>query len=173
MIELEFSRPVVVDRLGHEERSYDIEAGAEERSALASRFGILAVDAFSAHIRLKRLAGGQAVRVNGRFSADVVQSCVVTLEPVPAHVEEEFDLVYAPEGEDDQEEIVVALDEQDPPELIVDGIIDIGEAAAEHLALALEPFPRKPGAEFSAAKEEVSEPAKPNPFAVLASLKKK
>ena len=86
---------------------------------------------------------------------------------------------FAAESEDDKDEVDLSLDEEDPPDPIVGGIIDIGEAVAEHLALALEPFPRAPGAEFQAAEflkstDKIIEPAKEtrNPFAVLASLRK-
>jgi len=57
MIALEFSRPVLVDRLGHDERRYDIDTNTEERVALAERFGILAVEALTARLRVKRLPG--------------------------------------------------------------------------------------------------------------------
>lgn len=173
MIAIEFSRPVAVDRLGHDERRYEIEANADERAALAVRYGIVAVDAFRADIRLRRLAGGR-VLLDGRFSADVVQTCVVSLEPVPAHVEEDFSLTYADERTEDGAEVVVALAEADPPEPIEDGIIDLGEAAAEHLALALDPFPRAPDVVFRVEDgPEPEPPPKANPFAALSALKKK
>jgi uncharacterized metal-binding protein YceD (DUF177 family) len=173
MIALEFSRPVPVERLGHDERVYDIEANTDERAALAARFGILAVESLTARLRLKRVAGGTLLRLAGHFSADVVQSCVVTLEPVPAHLEEDFVLTFSTERDEEGEEVVVGLDEEEPPELIENGIIDLGEAAAEHLALALDPFPRAPNATFHGGDEPAPEPpAKASPFAALASLKK-
>lgn len=172
MIELEFSRPIAVDRLGHDERTYDIEANPSEREALTRRMGVLALDKLSATVILRRKAGN-LVRVRGRLQADVVQACVVSLEPVPAHLEEEFELVYAPEDQRDPAEVVVDMDVEDPPEVIVDGVIDIGEATAEHLALALDPFPRAPGAQFEGGEEEPESPPKANPFASLAGLKKK
>ncbi len=181
MIELEFSRPVMVDKLGPAEKVFEIEAKPDERKALAERFGIIEVGSLKAVIRLKLISGGPMVRLRGRFEADVIQTCVVTLEPVPAHLEEEFELTYGPEAEQDEEEIVIDLEIVDPPELIEGGAIDIGEAAAEHLALALDPFPRAPGATFDSPAEEtevedsapVEDAEKPNPFAALAALKKK
>ncbi|MTJ80770.1 MAG: DUF177 domain-containing protein [Telmatospirillum sp.] len=180
MITPEFARPVAVERLGHDERSYDIEASQSECQALADRFSILAVTSLSATVRLRRMAGGNLIRVAGRFVADVEQACVVTLEPVPAHIEDSFELTYSTElpraaaraGE--ETEIVVDMDAEDPPEPVEDGQIDIGEVTAEHLALALDPFPRAAGAVF----ETPSEPPEPvagareNPFDVLARLKK-
>jgi uncharacterized metal-binding protein YceD (DUF177 family) len=164
----------LVDRLGHDERRYDIETNAEERVALAERFGILAVEALTARLRVERLPGGTLVRLTGRFAADVVQSCVVSLDPVSAHLEEDFVLTFATERHEDSDEVVVNLDDEDPPEPIEDGIIDLGEAVAEHLALALDPFPRAANATFEGGDAPEQElPAKVTPFAALASLKKK
>lgn len=173
MIAIEFSRPVQVDRLGHDERRYDIEANAQEREDLAKRYGILAVDRFTAQLRLRRVAG-ERVSLKGRFCADVIQSCVVSLEPVSAHLEEDFSLVYAAHPGEEMEEVEIGLFEEDPPEPIESGVIDIGEAAAEHLALALDPFPRAPNAIFEEVGEADAEPPpKASPFAALVSLKKK
>jgi uncharacterized metal-binding protein YceD (DUF177 family) len=175
MIALEFSRPISIDRLGYDDRIYDIEASADECSALSTRYGILTVHSLKARLRLKRVAGGSQVRLEGRFFADVVQSCVVSLEPVPAHLEEDFVMAFATEQNGDSDEVVVALDDEDPPDPIENGIIDIGEAAAEHLALALDPFPRAPSAIFEGAVVGDPEPmpVKANPFSALAALKKK
>ena len=174
MIASEFSRPVAADRLGHDERVYDIEANATERAALTERYGILALDALAARLRLKRLPGGAQIQLAGHFSADVVQSCVVSLEPVSAHVEEDFVLTFATGQNEAENEVVVVMDDEDPPEPIENGVIDLGEAVAEHLALALDPFPRAPNAVFlGGEKSPPAAPAKGNPFAGLAPLKKK
>lgn len=174
----EFSRPIVAEKLGTAEKRFDITASAEERKALAERFGILEVPALSATVTLKTLAGGKLVRLHGHFEAEVVQACVVTLEPVPAHLAEDFALTYALEPEEEEiagGELVFDPDAEDPPEPLLEGVVDIGEAAAEHLALALDPFPRKPGARFEAPAEESAPEMveKPNPFSALAALKKK
>jgi len=171
----EFSRSILVDTLSVTDRAYDIEATEDELAALAERFGILGIDSLTATVKLKVLPGGDLVRLRGALKASLRQACVVTLEPVPEQVEESFELIYGPEPDEDSEEIVVDLDASDPPEPIINNSIDIGEAVAEHLALSLEPFPRAPGAEFvESPVEEVVEPEeKPNPFAVLAALKKK
>jgi uncharacterized metal-binding protein YceD (DUF177 family) len=173
MIAIEFSRSISVDRLGHDERVYEIEANAAERAALAQRFAIISVDRLAARVSLRRVAGKTMVRLNGRFAADVVQSCVVTLEPVPAHLEEDFEMIFSPGPAADANEVVVDLDIEDPPEPIPNGIIDIGEATAEHLALALDPFPRAPGARVEGIEAAGPLPPKPSPFAALAALKKK
>lgn len=174
----EFPRPVRVDRLAPGETMIPVAASADERAALARRFGLPAIESLTAELRLKRLPAGGGVRLRGRLVADVVQSCVVSLEPVPAHVEERFALVYAPERasrHSEGGEIVLTIDEADPPEPIVDGVIDIGEAVAEHLALALDPFPRAPGAVFAnqEGQDDAADQGRESPFAALAALKKR
>jgi uncharacterized metal-binding protein YceD (DUF177 family) len=172
MTDVEFSRPVLVDRIGHEPKTFAIEASPEEREALARRFAILGIDAFGAELRLER--GGTLVRLRGRFCADVVQSCVVTLDPVCSRVEGEIDMAYGEDEDAGCGEVVFGLDDPDPPDPIRDGVIDIGEATAEHLALALDPFPRAPGVQFELGDDDATEPPpRPSPFSVLASLKKK
>lgn len=167
----EFSRPVVVDRLAPRETTLSIEADASERMALAKRFDILAVDSLSAKVRLKPIAGG-LVRLKASFAADVVQACVVTLEPVRGAIAEDFELMFAPAGEEaGAAEIELVYEEDDPPEPIVDGAIDIGEAVAEHLALALDPYPRAPGACLGEEDLGGGEGEKARPFAALAALK--
>jgi len=178
LAQAEFSRLVHLDQLSVQDRTHEIEATPEECAALAERYGILSVDSLKAEVKLRMLPGGELVRLRGKFTAQVVQACVVTLEPVPEQVAESFDLTYGPEPDPEGEEIVLELDAGDPPEPIIGNSIDIGEAVAEHLALALEPFPRAPGAEFAEyhdedGPEEQPETAqKPNPFAALAALKK-
>ena len=166
----EFSRPILVEQLGTGLKTFKLQADPAECEALAKRFDIVALKSLMAVVQLKVLAGGDLVRLHGQFNAHVIQACVVTLEPVESHLDEAFDLVYGPPPDNDEgDEIVIDMAADDPPEPIVGGAIDIGEAVAEHLALALPPFPRAAGAEFVA----VEEPERPNPFAALEALKKK
>ena len=112
------------------------------------------------------------------FTADVLQSCVVTLEPVSARLNEEFEVVFAPETGDaglDRDEIVIDVTETDPPEPLIGDSVDIGEMVAQHLALAIDPYPRKAGVDWR--PEETTESTDDDgraesPFAVLAGLKK-
>jgi uncharacterized metal-binding protein YceD (DUF177 family) len=152
------------------------------RAKLAARMGI---------VELKRLAGVASIRpyrkegltLDCRFEADLVQSCVVTLDPVDEHVDEEFRQRYLPahlldlpsaKAPDSQREIAVDIEADDAPEPMAAGGIDVGEAVAERLALALDPYPRKPGASFDTPPEEVDDASesRPNPFAALEKLKK-
>ncbi|MGE5515842.1 MAG: YceD family protein [Bacteroidota bacterium] len=170
----EFSRLVRVDHIPAAGLSLDLSAKPAELAALADRFGLQSISRLDAQVVLKPLAGGAVIRLDGRFSAEVVQTCVVTLEPVPARLDEEFSLTFGvAEPEVPGEEIELSLDEEDPPDPIIDGHIDAGEAVAEHVALALDPFPRKPGIAFEGGPvEPVEEEKRPSPFAVLAQLRK-
>lgn len=162
----EFSRPVSIARLPGGGR-FAIEASAAERASLARRFDLVAIDRLAATGQLARLAGG-AIRLDARLEADVVQSCVVTLDPVPAHVADEFSLLYTPELGPARE--VELTGEEEDVEPLAGDTIDLGEAVAQQLSLALDPYPHAPEA---AVPDEASEPPAPedHPFAALARLK--
>jgi uncharacterized metal-binding protein YceD (DUF177 family) len=171
----EFSRPVPLQDLGETEFSRDIEATAAERAALAERLGLLSLDRLTAESRLRREGGG-LVRVEGSFQASLTQACVVTLEPVASDLAGSFSLLYSedPDAAASAGEVLVELDQEDPPDPVPPGGIDLGEAVAEQLALALDPYPRVEGAEFqrSGGGDDRSGPESGNsPFAVLESLK--
>jgi uncharacterized metal-binding protein YceD (DUF177 family) len=172
----EFSRPVQVDHLPAKISRRNIVAEPSECAALARRLDLIELVSLSAKLSLEPLSRTGLIRVNGRLTAEVVQACVVTLQPVAATIDEEFELTFGPpEAElDAAEEIEVSWDADDPPDPIIDGAIDLGEVVVEHLALALEPFPRAPEAVFEPPPEVQDAPeAKANPFAVLASLRQK
>lgn len=181
----EFSRFIEVDKIGQSGANRTISATAEERRALAERFGLQDISALSAEVSLRRVRG-DAVRLEGTIHAQVTQTCVVSLQPVPAAISETIAVNFAEEAEEGAGEVEVAYDLDDPPEPIIHGRIDIGEAVAQQLALALDPYPRAPGAEIPAAY--VGEAATPaegtdvpdlgtegagtvNPFSVLGKLK--
>ncbi len=170
----EFSRRVPVGDVRARGSDYEIAADAGECAALARRFAIVEVRALTARLRLQPIGAGPMVRMTGNLVADVVQSCVLTLEPVAAHLEERFDITFGPPAEEEDGEIELDLspDDVDPPDPFVDGAIDVGEAVAEHLALALDPFPRVAGVAFTPPAEAAEEPETANPFAVLARLRK-
>ncbi len=172
----EFSRPILVDQLPAKVSRRSIEAEPTERQALAERLGLVEVMSLTAKVELEPLARSGFIRVNGRLTAQVVQTCVVTLAPLAATVEEAFELTFGPPEAvlDEEDEIEVSWDQQDPPDPIVDGCIDIGEVVVEHLALALDPFPRAPDAAFQPPPEEPEiTDGRANPFAVLSSLRQK
>lgn len=171
----EFSRPVRVEKLPAKGQVVDVSATPDERAALAKRFAILDISHLSARLRLIPVGRGPLVRLVGQLSAEVSQACVVTLEPVAEKIEADFELVFGPPVEEDPEigEIDLSFEAEGPPDPIVDGAIDVGEAVAESLALELNPFPRAPGAEFTPPDEAAPEVAeRANPFAALASFRK-
>lgn len=139
--EVEFSRPIPVEQIGVQETVRQIVANASERVRLAERFGLIALDRLQATLQLQRIPGG-LIRVRGHLEADVVQSCVVTLEPVPAQLSESFTMNFVSGRADRGGEVVISVDEEDPPETIAEGRFDLGETVAQQLAVSLNPYPR-------------------------------
>ena len=157
----EFSRP---HRLTPERRHLELEATTGERAALAARFGIPAISALTAALDLAPEPGG-VIRARGRLRAEVTQECVATLDPVDQVVDAPLDLRLLPPGTPPTDD-----DPDSPDEIESEGdVVDLGEAVAEQLALALDPFPRRPDAS-EPAPEPIPE-GRPNPFAALARLK--
>ncbi len=141
------SRPLVVDAIPGAGVDVTVEAGPEERERLARDFRLPAVEALVGRFRVEKR--GRTVHVDGAVEARVVQTCVVTLEPFPAEVREPVSLKFAEtlpvEEADENGEHEARPDAPDP---IVGGRIDLGAVTAEFLALGLDPYPRKPGADF-------------------------
>ena len=170
-----FSRLLAPQRLaGLDGRSLSETATEAERRAVASAFGLVALDALRVEARIAR-EGREGWRVEGRVEAEAVQECVVSLEPVAARIDEAFLRRYDPAATEEAAEAVIDPEAEDPPEPLGHGV-DLGLVALETLALALDPYPRAPGAAFEpvlAAPEGVEpltdEAAKP--FAGLAALK--
>lgn len=174
----EFSRALQVNGNVPPQQDFRIEATAEERAALAKRFALIALDALTAEGSLETLEGGQRAVLRAHLTAKVTQACVVTLAPVAAEIDEAFTLEYdanadpaALEEPDFPEDMDVFLEEPDPPDPLVDGVVDVGEAVAEHLALALDPYPRAPGAAYAGSTTPDS--AQESPFKALERLVKK
>ena len=158
----EFSRPLPLGLVGPEGRREVLEADEAERAALARRFGIPEVQHLRAELRLRPEPDG-AVRAEGRLAAAVVQLCVVTLEPVPQRVEEAVALRLLPAGLEPSDEPDDAADEI----ATRNGVADLGEAVAEQLALALDPYPRAPDAVMPAEAHDSGG----HPLAALAKLR--
>jgi len=176
----EFSRPVSTVKLSKTPATYELVATESERAALAQRFGLVSIDRLEAKVRLERQRGD--IRLEADFSADLVQACIVSLEPVPAQIAENFVLIYRP-GIDEDEADRLAL--ENPEDEIIEPLmaesIDIGEAVAQQLSVAMDPYPRASGAqsagadlEFGSTADAPTEPsnARRNPFDVLATLKR-
>ena len=162
----EFSRLIPLTRVGPQPSRHEVEATAEECKRLAQRFDLVTLDRLAAVVMLQRVSG-ELIRLEASFEAEFAQSCVVTLDPVPDRIAETFSLLYGPPA-DDQTEIEIDIGEP-VFEPLTGEAIDIGEAVAQELALALPDFPRLPGAvvDYSEASE-----FEQGSFAVLEHLRR-
>ena len=146
-------------------------AGDAERAQIAGRLGLESLERLEANAILTR--AGERVRAKGRLRAALSQQCVVTGDPVAAHADEPFDIMFVPQpapGAPDEE---VELGEKDCDIVFHDGsAIDLGDAIADTLALALDPYPRSAGAETALKEAGVLSEGEAGPFAALAQLKR-
>ena len=150
----------------------DLVADADTRAAIARIAGLRDLPRLEANFDLLPHSGG-GLRVTGRVSATVGQTCVVTLEPLSNDVEEEIDLLYMPAAAaaatTDAEPEPEAEPKRGEPEPLIGGAVDLGALATEFLLLGLDPYPRKPGVVFEAPRDTRPEAG---PFAGLAGLMK-
>jgi uncharacterized metal-binding protein YceD (DUF177 family) len=154
------SRPVSVTDIPQEGVDVTVEAGPEEREALARDFKLPAIHSL---IGAFHVTGTRSrVHVTGRVDASIEQICVVTLDPFENEVHEDVEVDFAASA-------AAAAQGEDPPDEIVGGTVDLGALTAEFLALGLDPHPRKPGVDFSF---EVADDRPPSPFAALEKLKR-
>ena len=175
-----FSYPVKVGHISANPVEVTISADAGERAGLAKLWSILEVKALTATFEVRRWKR-DGVRLKGRVKADIVQACVVTLDPVEAHIDEAVELVFVPEGSklarmpvaSETGEVLLDPDGPDAPEIFTGDTIDVGVVAAEYAALAIDPYPRKADVDFSGHIESTDkDDRKPSPFAVLKDWKK-
>ena len=170
-----FSRRFAWDRVQPRGTPVSIEATPAECEAIADALGILKVANASAEFLVTpfRKTGFKVV---GEVRAEVEQACVVTLDPVPESIRETVDLRYLPESEIEpvDEEIEVDFDAEDPPEPILGASVDLGVLTTEFIAVGLDPYPRKPGVEFTPfIEDDGGDDEEESPFAGLAALKDK
>lgn len=159
---VEFSRPVRAHEVGGHARAHDVAANADERAALAARFDLLALDVLAARLRLVREAGG--IRLTGEVTAAGAQACVTTAAPVPFRLVAPVSLLLVEDGPAG-EDLELGDDDLDVEPLAGD-IIDLGEWAAQAMALALDPYPRSGAAAPGVLSEDEAALAR-SPFAVL------
>ena len=164
-----FAHQLRLDQIRDGER-LDLVADETERSAVAKRLGLPSVDRLEAHVTLAKT--GATVRASGRLGASLDQSCAVTNEPVPAHVDEPFEMVFMPEPDASGPDEEIELGESDCDVVFYDGAaIDLGTAIADTLALSLDPYPRSAGADAALKEVGVLTEEQASPFAALAKLK--
>ena len=166
-----WSVPVALEDIPETGRHVELEPNETARAAIAKLAGVVGLPRLSASFDLSR-QGSDALRVVGSVSATVDQSCVVTLDPMQSEIEEAVDLLFAPHPEplDDEKAGPLAVDADEPPEVLRGGVVDLGAIATEFLLLGIDPYPRKPEAVFDAPGPR---DAADSPFAALAALKKK
>jgi uncharacterized metal-binding protein YceD (DUF177 family) len=169
--ELIWSLPVAVDDIPDAGLHMDIDAPADVRAGIAAFASLRALPRLSATFDLVK--HGARVAVTGQVSATVGQSCVVTLEPIEKKIEEAVDIVFAPlpvGATADPERGRRRKGADEPPEHLVEGVIDLGALASEFLILGIDPYPRKAGAQFTPPEPQEDGP---HPFAALEALKKR
>jgi hypothetical protein len=189
-----FSRPLGVGEVPSEGLDLTVSATEAERQAIAAEHGLEGLAKLEGSFRVvPRGKGGLAV--TGEMRARVTQICVVTLDPFDSEIVEPIDVKFAPatvpaeagmpagiasrrrrrgarlEGPAAAAVPAVEWEGEDPPDPIVDGRIDLGTLAAEFLALALDPYPRKPGVEFEEPEAVADDPGGESPFSKLQALK--
>jgi Large ribosomal RNA subunit accumulation protein YceD len=168
-----WSVPVVVMQIPEDGLHRDFEADWATRKAMAEVAGLREIMSASASLDMTLKSGGR-VHVLGRVRARIGQTCVVTLDPIENEIDEPIDLMFAPpEQIPNLSDLVDETAESDaeipdPPEPIVNGVIDLGRVATDALFLAVDPYPRRPDAVFEPPVEAVD--PDDHPFAALKAL---
>lgn len=174
---LPFSQSYNLARLGNAGDVVMFSASEEQRAAVARWAGVLSVEKLDAKIDIKKL-GPVRFRLDFALTADVTQACVVTLDPVPAHLEHSFQrelhftgttVRHRQPDPESAPDLVLDSDEDEGPEEISSLHYDLAVPVLEEFALSLEPYPRRPGVEFTPPDDGLAPPE--SPFAVLKSLK--
>ena len=166
--------PVTVAQIPETGLHRDIEASPVERAAMAEVGGLARDSVGQCLARCHAERRRAAFMSRGRVRARIGQTCVVTLDPIENEIDEEIDLIFAPPEQipelsdlvDEAAESDVEI--PDPPEPIVNGVIDLGRLATDALFLAIDPYPRKPDAVFE-PPVEAADP-EDHPFAALKAL---
>ena len=165
----ELRRPMALERIPPHGLQMVVTATPPECAALAARLRILGVRALSCRFQLHKLPAGE-IAAQGELRARIVQTCIVSLDDFTANVTESFRILFVPAGKATDEAELLSSDIESDDEIPYEGVfIDLGEAVAEQLALALDPYPRKPGAVLP---EDFAGPDT-SPFSVLGALRPK
>ncbi len=175
--------PVPVLHLPQKGVTVKIGTDEKERAALAAAHGLEAVNAFAAEFLITPWKK-DGIRVRGRIDAEIVQSCIVTLEPLTNSIAEDVDTIFVPENSrlarielDESGEMLLDAEGADIPEVFVGDRIDVGAIAEEFFDLAIDPYPRKPGlpdeSEPKVFGDDDGEEKPVSPFAKLSEWQKK
>lgn len=159
----------IIDRRQIMEKPVQITATPEECVALSRRFALVRIDRLEATVQLT--ATGDKVAASGRLLADIVQTCAVSGDDLPAHIDVPLAFHFVPEQVIEAEELDVAEDELD--DIPYTGTaFDLGEAVAQSLALSIDPYAVGPDADRVRREKGLLESGAAGPFAALAALKK-
>jgi uncharacterized metal-binding protein YceD (DUF177 family) len=148
-----------------------LQANSTELQQIVAHLDLASCEQMSADLTLVP-GRGDTIHVTGSVKSSLHQTCVITLEPFAVSIDEIVDVRFAPPeklGPISKAEVERTLEDEDPPEPLDNGSIDVWALAIDHIAVALDPYPRKPGAELPS---ETATPTKENPFAALLALKK-
>ena len=166
-----FAHSLRVDQIRDGDR-LELVADEAQRRAVADRLDLQSISRLDAHAVLTRT--GELIRAEGRVTASLEQSCAVTNDPVPAFVDERFTLLFMPEPAPARPDEEIEIGEADCDVVFYNnGVIDLGTAIADTLALSLNPYPRSAGADAALKEAGVISEEEAGPFAALAELKKK
>jgi len=167
-----WTTPVRLHELARGPVTVRLEPDAAERAKLAGDVGLETIPSLTAELTLKPWLDG--VEVTGRFDAVVEQICAVSLDPFEHPLGAEIDIRAVPAGSphapaERAGELEYDPDQPDPPDVLASDSIDLAAYVAEHLALEIDPFARKPGVAFEYAPDAPDD----SPFAALQKLRDK
>ncbi len=168
-VQNEFSHIVKLDEIGAGSSQYALSADKSARERLAERFDLIALDLLDADIALVRK--GQDIHAKGHMRVHVIQACIASGDPVPSDISEPLDILFTPEPENDAE-AEIELAQEDCDIMFHNGrSIDIGEAVAQSLGLALNPYPRSLNADTVLKAAGVKADDEVEAFGALSGLK--
>lgn len=170
-----FHRPFDTRRIGEPSSRETVEATTAECASIAAFLDVLSLQSLAAELEIARWSAS-GIAIEGRLRATATQACVVTLEPVQQVIDEPFRRTFLPPQAKAIEpktvaeaEVVVAFDEDDPPDDLEGPVLDLGPILVEQLALALDPYPRAPGAKLD---DNATTGDDSSPFAALSRLRR-
>lgn len=177
-----FAYPVKPSRVVDKDETVVVRPETDDLKSIAAAYDLVGIGALEARFTLRPFRK-KGIRVVGPINATVTQTCVVSLEPFESDLTLHVDRTFEPHSGrsrritdlNEEGEIEIDLESLDPPDVIADGVLDLGAVICEELALSLDPFPRRPGVEFHGEPEgqdpERETGRKPSPFAALKALK--
>ena len=171
----EFSRLISIEGIIPDKaRRESIIASDEECAALAKRFDLRSLSGLKARLTVLRVSEGNVIRIEGDIEAEVVQTCVVSLQGVPSEIKAHFDTYFMEDGREgfEEEQLFNIEVEDDVPDMVINnGMLDLGELTAQYLSLELDPYPRAPGVSLPSQLTETGGDTRNRPFKVLQKLK--